>query len=79
MKNLKKSGLSWERIEEFGLHYQAIAQYLQGKIVYDMMIKNSLRELSRFAKRQMAWFKRDKRIIWLKNYKEVEKLVKEFL
>ena len=79
VKNLKKSGLSWERIEEFGLHYQAIAQYLQGKIVYDMMIKNSLRELSRFAKRQMAWFKRDKRIIWLKNYKEVEKLVKEFL
>ena len=79
VKNLKKSGLSWERIEEFGLHYQAIAQYLKGKIVYDMMIKNSLRELSRFAKRQMAWFKRDKRIIWLKNYKEVEKLVKEFL
>ena len=32
-----------------------------------------------FAKRQMTWFKRDKRIKWIKNYKEAEKLVKNFL
>jgi len=38
-----------------------------------------LRELSRFAKRQMAWFKRDKRIIWLKNYNKAEKIIKKFL
>jgi tRNA A37 N6-isopentenylltransferase MiaA len=28
---------------------------------------------------QMTWFKRDKRIHWIKNKKEAEKLIKEFL
>lgn len=32
-----------------------------------------------FAKRQMTWFKRSKRIHWIKNYKQAEKLVGEFL
>ncbi|MBD3207915.1 MAG: tRNA (adenosine(37)-N6)-dimethylallyltransferase MiaA [Candidatus Nealsonbacteria bacterium] len=32
-----------------------------------------------FTKRQMTWFKKDKRIYWVEKYKEAEKLVKEFL
>lgn len=32
-----------------------------------------------YAKRQMTWFKRDKRIVWIKNYKKAEKLTKNFL
>jgi len=32
-----------------------------------------------FAKRQMTWFKKDKRIKWIDNYSQAEKLVKEFL
>jgi tRNA dimethylallyltransferase len=31
-----------------------------------------------FAKRQMTWFKRDKRINWIKNYKQAKILVKNF-
>jgi len=79
VKNLKKSGLSWKKIEDFGIHYRVIAQYLQNKINYKEMIENSLKELRNYAKRQMTWFKRDKRIIWVKNYKEAEKLIKKFL
>jgi len=67
VKNLKKSGLSWKKIEDFGIHYRVIAQYLQNKINYKEMIENSLKELRNYAKRQMTWFKRDKRIIWVKN------------
>lgn len=33
----------------------------------------------RYARKQMAWFKRDKRIKWVKKYSEAEVLVKEFL
>lgn len=33
----------------------------------------------RYAKRQISWFKRDKRIRWVKKYSEAEVLVKEFL
>lgn len=79
VKNLKKSGLSWKKIEDFGIHYRVIAQYLQNKINYKEMIENSLKELQNYAKRQMTWFKRDERIHWVKNQKEAEKLVKEFL
>ena len=32
-----------------------------------------------FAKRQMTWFKRDKRIHWIKNHQEAKEIVKDFL
>lgn len=32
-----------------------------------------------YAKRQITWFKRDKRIKWVKNYQEAEELVRKFL
>ena len=79
VKKLRKLGLSWRKIEEFGIHYRLMAQYLQEKLNYKEMIENSLKELYDYACRQMTWFKRDKRIHWVKNYKESEKLVKEFL
>ena len=72
-------GLSWQRIEEFGIHYRIAAQYLQDKITDKEMIKSSIIELQNYAKRQMTWFKRDKRIKWIKNQKKAEKLIKEFL
>jgi len=79
VENLKKSGLSWEKIEDFGIHYRVIAQYLQRKLNYQEMIAKSFKELVDYVRRQMTWFKRDKRIIWIKNYQEAKKLVKKFL
>ena len=79
VKKLRKLNLSWKKIEDFGIHYQVIAQYLQRKLNYQEMIAKSLKELVDYGRRQMTWFKRDKRIVWVKNYKEVEKLVKKSL
>lgn len=79
VKNLKKMGLSWKRIEDFGMHYRQVARYLQGKINYQEMIENSIKEIKNYAKKQINWFKKEKRIKWVKNYKEAEKLVKNFL
>jgi tRNA dimethylallyltransferase len=79
VKRLKKSGLSWKRLEEFGLEYRFIAYYLQGKMKYNEMVERLQKAIENYAKRQMTWFKRDKRILWIKNYKEAEKLVKDFL
>jgi len=79
IKKLHKSGVSWKRLEEFGLEYRYISQYLQGKIEYDEMVEKIRKESEHFAKRQMTWFKRDKRIYWIKKQLEAEKLVKEFL
>ncbi|MBL7142083.1 MAG: tRNA (adenosine(37)-N6)-dimethylallyltransferase MiaA [Candidatus Pacebacteria bacterium] len=78
-KKLHKSGISWQRLEEFGLEYRFIAQYLQNKINYEEVVERIQKESEQFVKRQMTWFKRDKRINWIKNYSEVEKLIKEFI
>lgn len=79
IKKLHANGLSWKRLEEFGLEYRYVAQYLQQKITYQEMMNNIQKESEKFSKRQMTWFKRDKRIHWIKTQKEAEKLVKAFL
>ena len=79
VKKLRKLGLSFKKIEEFGLHYKVLAQYLQRKLNYQGMIENSLQELQNYSKRQMTWFRKEKRIRWVKNYKQAEKLTKKFL
>jgi len=79
IKNLRKSGISWKRLEEFGLEYRFISLYLQKKISKKEMQENLQKEIEQFAKRQMTWFKKDKRVNWIKNYAEAEKLVKGFL
>jgi len=79
VKKLKKSGVSWKKLEEFGLEYRYIGQYLQGKLKYEEMVQLLQKAIEHFAKRQMTWFKRDKRIKWVKSYQQAEKLVKKFL
>lgn len=78
IKKLKKLGLSWKRIKEFGMEYPYVADYIQGKLNYHDMVELSQKELEHYAKRQMTWFKKDKRIKWIKNYQEAEKLTKKF-
>jgi tRNA dimethylallyltransferase len=80
VKELKKSGISWKRLEEFGLEYEWIAKYLQGKVSYKEMVKKLQKDIENFAKRQMTYFKKYfPKTIWVKNYKEAKEKVKEFL
>ena len=79
VKELKTSGLSWQRLEEFGLRYRFVAQYIQNKITYQKMIDKLQKETEHFAKHQMTWFKRDERIKWVENSKEAQDLIKKFL
>ena len=78
VKKLRKT-LSWKRLEELGLEYRFVAQYIQNKISHEEMTYKIQMESEHYAKRQMTWFKRDKRIKWVKNYREAEKLTKIFL
>ena len=79
VKSLKKSGLSWKRLEEFGLEYRWLGRYLQKKISYGEMEERLQKDIEKFAKRQMTWFKRDKKIHWIENRKEAEKAIAGFL
>lgn len=79
VENLNKSGVSWKQLEEFGLEYKWIAKYLQGKITKKEMVENLQKDIEKFAKRQMTWFKRDKKIKWVENYSEAKNIIKTFL
>lgn len=89
VKKLKKQGLSWKRLENFGLEYKWLVYFLQKKITYDEMEEKLATAIHQFAKRQLTWFsahggsasggKRDKRIKWIKNYSDAKKLIDEFI
>lgn len=64
VKYLRKNGLSWKRLESFGLEYRAIAYFLQKKITKEEMISSLEKNIWDFTKRQKTWFKKDTRIQW---------------
>jgi len=100
VEKLHAQGLSWKKIQSFGLVYFWIPLYLQnilfpklgfeesrlsreagGKnraLGKEELIKRVIQAEKKYSKRQMTWFKRDKRTKWLKNYLEIEKAVKIF-
>jgi len=94
VKKLRKQGVSWKRLDDFGLEYRWISRYLKltnnqppttnnfEKSIYHNKL---LKEIIKYSKRQMTWFKRNKEINWLVPskaegvQKEVEKLLQSFL
>ena len=44
--------------------YKQFIAYIEGECGYDEAVESIKRETRRFAKRQIAWFKRDERIRW---------------
>jgi tRNA dimethylallyltransferase len=64
VQKLHTSGISWKRLESFGLEYRWVALYLQNKITRSEMQDGLLRDILRYAKRQMRWFKRNPNIKW---------------
>lgn len=77
IKKLHKQGVSFKRLEELGLEYRYIGWHLQGKLSYQQMVEQLKNAIWQFAKRQMTWFKRDKRIHWITNEKQAEVLIKK--
>lgn len=65
VKRLHDEGVSWERLENFGLEYRYIAEFLQNKISETEMIELIKTKSWQYAKRQRTWFRRDPRIKWI--------------
>ncbi len=74
-----KKGVSWKKLESFGLEYKLIALYLQKKLIKKEMNEKLLQEIKNYAKRQMTWFRKDKRTKWLKNCGDIKKVITKFI
>lgn len=79
VRKLKNSGLSWNKLESFGLEYRAVSQFLQNKINRQKMVDTIKKEDWQYAKRQMTWFGRDKRVNWIKTKSQAVKLAQKYL
>lgn len=77
VSNLHKHGLSWKKLEEFGLEYKYCALYLQNKLSKEEMGEQLFQAIKKYSKRQLTWFKRNKNIHWISKFSEINKLVKK--
>jgi tRNA dimethylallyltransferase len=65
VKVLRDYGLSWQRLSNLGLEYRWCAEYLKGNLPKDDALKKLETEINKYAKRQMTWWKRNKKIEWV--------------
>lgn len=69
VKELHRAGVSWERLDFWGLEYRYAALHLRHKLAYREMVEELTIRIGRFAKRQETWFRRMERhgieIFWI--------------
>jgi tRNA dimethylallyltransferase len=65
VEKLHESGVSWKKLESFGLEYRYVSFYLQKKMDKEEMLEKLFQAIWHFAKRQKTWWKKDKEIIWI--------------
>jgi tRNA dimethylallyltransferase len=58
VKQLLNDGITFERLNLFGLEYKFIGKYLSGELSYDDMFQKLNSSIHNFAKRQMTWLRK---------------------
>ncbi|MFZ2300011.1 MAG: tRNA (adenosine(37)-N6)-dimethylallyltransferase MiaA [Candidatus Moraniibacteriota bacterium] len=80
-KHLHADGVSWKRLESFGLEYGNIALFLQKKITYETMCANIIQESLHYVTRQLTWLRRFEKmgakIHWITDPKQALKIIKQ--
>ncbi len=78
VRKLHAHGISWKRMGQIGLVYHTVVKYLRGKISRDEMIREMFMEIRQYAKRQMTWFERNKKIKWFRpdEFKKIREYVR---
>lgn len=78
---LVAQGVTYERLDDLGLEYRYIGQYLQKKLTYDEMVDQLEAKSRQYAKRQYTWLKRDGEIEWFgsDDYATIFERIEKFL
>jgi tRNA dimethylallyltransferase len=87
VEQLSKQGISWEKLDFFGLEYRFIAKYLQGELSYNDMFQKLNSAIHYFAKQQEKWFRKMERsglqIHWLEQdeqlFENSQHLIQQFI
>ncbi len=66
VQGLLDAGISHERLEALGLEYRFIDRWLRGEFgSEEQMVERLKYAIHDFTRRQLTWFRRDKRIVWI--------------
>lgn len=77
VRNLLARGISHERLDSLGLEYRFISRYLRGEYPSEAeMVQRLKYAIHDFTRRQLTWFRKDPRIVWLEGM-DIEKAQKE--
>lgn len=79
VKSLVAEGYDCQSPAMSGIGYRQICQFLNKEITGAEAIDLIKRDTRRYAKRQLTWFRRDKKIKWVKNLADAAELVANFL
>ena len=59
--------------------YKEIGMYLRGALTLEKAIELIKFATHSYARRQLTWFRKDKKIKWIKKYQQTQKPIKNFL
>ena len=62
-----------------GLGYKEVIEYFNGKSTKEEMVEKIKMETRRYAKRQMTWFRKNKKTIWLDGQEKIQNNIKIIL
>jgi tRNA dimethylallyltransferase len=82
VRQLLAQGLSYERLEAFGLEYRFISRLLRGEFASEPEMVERLKfAIHDFTRRQLTWFRKDQRINWIEGTQldASMEIVREFL
>lgn len=82
VRGLLAQGVSHERLDAFGLEYRFISRWLRGEFSSQAEMVQRLKfAIHDFTRRQLTWFRKDQRLIWIDGHQPdtASDLVRAFL
>jgi tRNA dimethylallyltransferase len=84
VQGLLERGVTHERLEALGLEYRFVSRWLRGEFASEpQMVERLKYAIHDFTRRQLTWFRKDQRIVWVEGgnamEQEAEGIVEEFL
>jgi len=82
VQRLLGEGISHQRLEALGLEYRYVSRWLLGAFESeDEMVQRLKYAIHDFTRRQLTWFRKEKRIVWINggDWEQAESVVKDFL
>jgi tRNA dimethylallyltransferase len=80
-RKLHAARLSYKRMDELGLEYRFLAQFLQKKISREALESELAIAIRQYAKRQIVYWKRNRDIVWFTSPqdKQIETVVQKWI